>query len=96
MQRAMVLQVPSDAEIMVAQLHLERKQRIHVPAPASSFADDIHAIHGEPPSGGSACLPTSWSAMLPVPFAAARGTDPCKSLAIFKSSAVLVHQNRHS
>ncbi|KAK9817485.1 hypothetical protein WJX74_003052 [Apatococcus lobatus] len=41
------LEVPSDAEIMVAQLHLERKQRIHVPAPSSSFADDIQTIHGE-------------------------------------------------
>lgn len=44
------LEVPSDAEIMVAQLHLERKQRIHVPAPCSTFADDIQAIHGEGPS----------------------------------------------
>ncbi|KAK9857634.1 hypothetical protein WJX84_009149 [Apatococcus fuscideae] len=44
------LEVPSDAEVMVAQLRMERKERVHVPAPSSTFADDVLMIHGEAPS----------------------------------------------
>ena len=39
--------MPSDAEVMVAQLRMERKERVHVPAPSSTFADDVLMIHGE-------------------------------------------------
>ena len=40
-------QVPNDAEVIAAQLRMERKERIHVPGPSSTFAEDVQAIHGE-------------------------------------------------
>ena len=45
-----MLQVPSDLAIVMAMLQQERKERVDVAVSPSTFADDVAAIHGAPPT----------------------------------------------
>lgn len=40
------MQVPTDVAVVMAVLQEDRKERIDVPVPLSTFSDDVATIHG--------------------------------------------------
>ena len=44
----MCMQVPSELAIVKALLKQERRERVDVPVPGSTFPDDVATIHGAP------------------------------------------------
>ena len=78
------LQVPSDTEIVLAQLRMERRARTSVPVPPSTFAEDVAGITGQPGWSAQAahtCPPPllhhDWHARVSQPIACRPRPPPC-------------------